>query len=92
MSSYEYRKERFRKMKYAWQFEKMHDLLIHKMPPENLLNELRFSIMLYISKAFYFDFTTEEDEFVRRLDESRQIRDNVTPNGGVVPKKEYQLI
>ena len=91
MSSYEYRKERFRKMKDAWQFEKMHDLLIHKMPPENLLNELRFSIMLYISKAFYFDFTTEEDEFVRRLDESRQIRDNVTPNGGVVPKKEYQL-
>ena len=67
MSSYEYRKERFRKMKDAWQFEKMHDLLIHKMPPENLLNELRFSIMLYISKAFYFDFTTEEDEFVRSL-------------------------
>jgi len=28
---------------------------------------------------------------MRRVDNSRDVRDNVTPNGGVVPKKEYQL-
>lgn len=91
MSSYEYRKKRFSKMVDAWDFDTMHPLLIYKQPEQKLLDDLRFSIMLYISKAFYFEFTNDESEFINRLDKSRHIRDNVTPNGGVVPKKEYQI-
>ena len=91
ISSYEYRKERFRQMEEAWGFDQLHPLMILKQPPEALLNDLKFSIMLYISKAFYFDFTFDEQQFIERLDNSRHIRDNVTPNGGIVPKKEYQL-
>ena len=47
--------------------------------------------MLYISKAFDFDFTSDETEFIKRLDSKRDFLLNVTPNGAVVPKKEYQL-
>lgn len=71
--------------------QSMHDLMLYFAPSEELLKELKFSIMLYISKAFYFEFTDNEDEFIKRLNANRHIRDNVTPNGGIVPKKEYQL-
>lgn len=91
MSSYEYRKQRFSTMVDSWGFDSIHPLLIHKEPERELLDDLKFSIMLYISKAFYFQFTLDEDEFIARLDENRHVRDNVTPNGGVVPKKEYQV-
>jgi len=88
---YDYRKSRFDKMETSWSVERVKDLIVrHKPSPEELKN-LRFSIMLYISKALYFDFTTNEKEFIRRVDQNRETRDNVTPNGGVVPKKEYQL-
>jgi hypothetical protein len=69
----------------------MHDLMSYHTPGQEALAELKFSIMLYISRAFYFDFTGDEKEFIARLDKNRHIRDNVTPNGGVAPKKEYQL-
>ena len=90
-SSYPYRLKRFEKMKNTWKLDSLHDLILYYNPTEKELTDLRFSIMLYISKALYFDFTTDEAEFMRRLDSNRNVRDNVTPNGGVVPKKEYQL-
>jgi hypothetical protein len=78
-------------MKKSWSLESMHDLMLYHLPPDDLLKDLRLSIMLYISKALYFDFCIDEKEFIHRLDKNRDVRDNVTPNGGVVPKKEYQL-
>jgi len=91
MSSYSYRVERFNNMKNSWGLDSLHDLMLYYNPTNEELSSLKFSVMLYISKAFYFDFTTDEELFIQRLDESRKNRDNVTPNGGVVPKKEYQL-
>ena len=90
-SSYPYRVERFKKMKDSWDLDSIHDLMLYYNPTEKELSDLRFVVMLYISKALYFEFTFDESEFIKRLDESRSVRDNVTPNGGVVPKKEYQL-
>ncbi len=90
-SSYPYRVDRFKKMKDTWDLNSIHDLMLYYKPTKKELDDLRFSVMLYISKACYFDFTTDEVEFMKRLDEHRDVRDNVTPNGGVVPKKEYQL-
>ena len=90
-NSYNYRKQRFNIMKKSWNLDQVHDLFMSHTPPPELLNDLRFSVMLYISKAFRFKFTHNEEIFIKRLDESRSIRDNITPNGGVVPKKEYQL-
>ena len=91
MSTYPYRVKRFKKMKDTWNLNKIHDLMLYYSPTDQELKDLNFSIMLYISKAFYFKFTDDEVEFIKRLDNNRNIRDNVTPNGGVVPKKEYQL-
>jgi len=91
MSSYSYRVERFNNMKNSWGLDSLHDLMLYYNPTNEELSSLKFSVMLYISKAFYFDFTTDEELFIQRLDDSRKNRDNVTPNGGVVPKKEYQL-
>ena len=44
-SSYPYRKDRF------MEFNRMHDLMLYYDP---LHQDLRFSVMLYISKAMYF--------------------------------------
>jgi hypothetical protein len=91
MSSYPIRKKRFEDLKDAWSLNQLNDLMIQFSPPEDILNEFRFAVMLYISKAFKFEFVSDEDEFIKRLDEKRLDKTNVTPNGAVVPKKEYQL-
>ena len=91
MSTYIERKNRFEKLKQAWSLNKLNDLMLQYEIPENLLNEFKFSVMLYVSKAMDFEFINDETEFMKRLDSSRNNRANITPNGAVVPKKEYQL-
>ena len=78
-------------MEEHWAVNRFHDLMVDYVPTDEELSNLRFAVMLYISKALYFDFTEDETEFMKRVDANRETRDNVTPNGGVVPKKEYQL-
>lgn len=91
MSTYPERKKRFEELRNAWSLNKLNDLMLQYEPPTELLDEFRFSVMLYVSKAFNFEFTSEESEFMKRLDSCRANRLNITPNGAVVPKKEYQL-
>lgn len=62
-----------------------------KSVPHALYSDLQESIMRYIAKALHFEFVREESEFVSRMDAARLDRKNVTPNGGVVPKREYAL-
>ena len=91
MSSLQYRKDRMTTMANQWGASKVNELFIHKKSPETLYNELCRSIGIYISKALHFDYTENEEVFIQRLNDSRHDRTNVTPNGGVVPKKEYAL-
>ncbi len=91
MSSLQYRKDRMTTMANQWSASKVNDLFIHKKISDTLYNDLRTSIGLYISKALHFDYTEDEEVFIQRLNDSRHDRTNVTPNGGVVPKKEYAL-
>ena len=87
----EYRKDRKRTMAQAWNAKLINPLFsAWQIPPDLLLN-LKRSIALYVARAFDFQYTDDEDEFMRRLDAQRDFRLNVTPNGGVVPKREYQL-
>ena len=90
-NSYDYRIERFNTIKDTWELDRLHELLVYYSPQEKDLYNLRFALMLYISKALYFEFTSDEEEFISRLDNNFNRLDNVTPNGGVVPKKEFQL-
>lgn len=87
----EYRKARIKLACERWGMEKVNNLFARKQIPENLHNDLQESIMRYIARALHFDFIRNEDEFLRRMERSRENRLNVTPNGGVVPKKEYGL-
>ena len=91
MSSLKYRKARMSQMATNWQMEKVRDLFLRKQVPEHLYNDLRQSIGIYIARALQFEYSANETEFIKRLDASRNNRTNVTPNGGVVPKKEYAL-
>ena len=78
-------------MANQWGASKVNDLFIHKKIPNALYDELRRSIGMYIAKALHFDYSEDEDVFIQRLNNIRHDRTNVTPNGGVVPKKEYAL-
>ena len=91
MSSLQYRKDRMTTMANQWSASKVNDLFIHKKIPDTLYNDLRRSIGMYIAKALHFNYTEDEELFIQRLNDSRHDRTNVTPNGGVVPKKEYAL-
>ena len=91
MSSLQYRKDRMTQMANNWQMEKVRDLFIRKQVPQKLYSDLCQSIGIYIARALHFEYTPDEAEFIKRLDASRQDRLNVTPNGGVVPKKEFAL-
>ena len=90
-NTYTYRVNRFQDIRKSWRLDNLHELLVCYTPQDEDLTNLRFALMLYISKALYFEFTSDEDEFISRLDNNFNRLDNVTPNGGVVPKKEYQL-
>lgn len=90
-STYQYRLDRFNTIKNSWSLEKVHDLLLAYSPNEILLKDFKNSVMQYIAKAFYFDVTFDENHFMDCLESRMHIKDNITPNGAVVPKKEYQL-
>jgi hypothetical protein len=86
-----YRKERISKILEQWGGNKVNDFFAEWEIPKHLFEELRLSICLYISKAMEFEYTSDGELFIQRLNNSRGNRKNITPNGGVVPKKEYQL-
>ena len=75
-STYPYRLKRFKNVKDTWGLDSMHDLILYYNPTDKELSDLRFSIMLYISKAFYFDFTLDETEFIKRLDFKKLVKDS----------------
>jgi hypothetical protein len=89
--SLNYRKERIKKIKDSWGLTKINDLFVEWKISESLIAQLRIAIILYIAKAMKFEFTVDETEFMRRVDENRFNRKNITPNGGAVPKSEYQF-
>lgn len=91
MSSLTYRKQRMSDLSNAWGTTKLNDLFTEWKIPDDLYADFKRSVGLYISKALRFDYTEDEQIFMKMLDEKRDFRLNITPNGGVVPKKEYSI-
>jgi len=89
--SLDYRKKRVARMAAAWNGRLLNSLFMVWRTPDELWADLKRSIGLYVARAFDLPYVDDEAEFMRRLDARRDYRKNVTPNGGVVPKKEYQL-
>jgi len=89
--SYEKRKDRISNIKNKWQLTSIHDLMLSHLPEKSLMDDFKLSTMLYISKAFNLKFSDDENIFIERLNENKNYNLNITPNGAIVPKKEYQL-
>ncbi len=89
--SLKYRKERINKISKNWGLKKSHDLMVTYKIPEDKFEELIKNIKLYVSKALNFKFVDDEKTFLEKVDKNKKNRKNITPNGGVVPKREFHL-
>jgi hypothetical protein len=90
-SSLQYRKDRIDKLSKTWNMQKLNDLFLFWKIPEEILQNLRYSVGIYIAKSLHFDYTNNENKLLELINKNRHNRINVTPNGGVVPKKESAL-
>ena len=63
--SYEYRVNRFDNIVKSWKLKRIHDLMVNHKIKEDLLYELKQAIMLYISKAFYFNTLKMKINFLK---------------------------
>ena len=66
-------------------------ILSHLPLNKNTFDEFKVKIKLYVSKALNFEYENNDDLFMKKVNEARSNRKNVTPNGAVVPKREFQL-
>jgi hypothetical protein len=89
--SYEYRVDRMDGISHSWSLKKEHELMLSYHIPNSLFDEYLRSVKLYISKALSFDYLENDEKFMSRVNQSRSNRKNITPNGAVVPKREFNL-
>ncbi len=86
-----YRKNRIKKIVNNWNFKKIHPLMAEYKLSKSSLKNFKNSIKNYISKALNIEFEDNDDLFIKKVDQSRNNLTNITPNGGVVPKREFHL-
>ena len=89
--SLDYRIKRVDTMVKSWGLERDHDLIASLPLNKNTFDEFKVKIKLYVSKALNFEYENNDDLFMKKVNEARSNRKNVTPNGAVVPKREFQL-
>jgi len=87
---FKYRLDRINKLSLNWNGIKKNKLLVSFKIPDNLLKTLELNVMLFVSRAINVQFKNEES-FIKDINNNMIDLTNITPNGGVVPKKEYQL-
>jgi hypothetical protein len=89
--THKYRINRISKLQNTLGLKREHDLMVsYKIPKDNFYR-LKLAIKLYISKALNILYEENDDKFIKVLDLARNNRLNVTPNGGVAPKREFNL-
>ena len=89
--SLDYRIKRVDTMVRSWGLDRDHDLIASLPLNKNTFDEFKVKIKLYVSKALNFEYENNDDLFMKKVNEARSNRKNVTPNGAVVPKREFQL-
>ena len=87
--SFELRRNRIESLK-KWKCVKVHDLITSFKIADDSLEQLNNAVKNYISKAMLISFEPNDDSFIKIIDKSRNLN-NITPNGAVVPKREYLL-
>ncbi len=86
-----YRKKRINLICKSWRLKKCHNLMVSYKLDKKLLENFKLKVKIYICKALNIEFVNNENLFIKKVNSARSYRLNLTPNGAVVPKKEYQL-
>lgn len=86
-----YRKKRINKICKHWNLKKNHDLMASHKLDKKIFSNFKLKIKLYISRALNINYENDDKAFIKKVNSARSNRLNVTPNGAVVPKKEFQL-
>ena len=89
--SLKYRIERIDNMSKSWGLNREHDLIVSLPLDKNIFKDFKVKIKLYVSRALNFSFEENDDNFLKKINKARENIKNVTPNGAIVPKKEFQL-
>lgn len=89
--SLKYRKNRIQKIANNWQFKKVHELMVEKKLKKNDFLNFKHAVKNYICKAININYIDNDNLFLKQLDNSKKNLINITPNGGVVPKREFHL-
>ena len=91
VSSLKYRIERIKNIIKHWNFKKCHDLMAAHKLDDKILKNFNHFIKLLLCKSLNIDYAEDDKEFIKNIDNGRGNRINITPNGGVVPKREFHL-
>ncbi len=86
-----YRYNRISKISKAWKLKKIHPLITTYRIVKDFFELFKFNIKLYISKALNIKFSHNDNIFIDYINSARKNRINITPNGAVVPKREFHL-
>lgn len=87
--SYKERLDRVKKLD-TWNCKRVHDLITSYELNSSDYKKLVNSVKNYISKAMDVEFYADNQKFIEEIDSKRNLT-NVTPNGAVVPKRDYLL-
>ncbi len=85
------RTDRINLITKKWKLKKLHPLITSYKMDEDFFEEFKFNLKLYISKALKIKFENNDKLFIQNINKARNNRKNITPNGAVVPKREYHL-
>ena len=89
--SINYRLKRINDITKKWKLNKVHPLITAYKINKNFFEEFKFNLKLYVSKAMSIHFDENDKKFINNVDRARNNRTNITPNGAIVPKREYHL-
>ena len=85
------RYKRINLLKKKWKLKKINPLIVSYKIKKDFFEEFKFNIKLYISKALKIKFELNDQKFIQNIDKARNNRLNITPNGAIVPKREFHL-
>ena len=74
-----------------WHMTKRNNFFLEKKIARNQFLNLKNSIKAYISKAMHIEYADNDDQFMQNVEVGKHDLTNITPNGAVVPKKEYAI-
>ena len=90
MNELDYRISRIDKLEKHFEGKRIHKLMYAISLPSEYLPRFQLAILVYCSAALDVA-ASDADSLMQAIDDQMFSKNNVTPNGGIVPKNEYQF-